>query len=58
MAFNRKEGKLWFIIPRDIDPLLYHIDNFKFIIALILGEILKAISQVRSVASILYLGRL
>ena len=53
-----KEGKMGFINSRDINPLLYHIDNFKFIVALVLGDSSCAIDQIRAEASILNTDRL
>ena len=56
IALDGKEGRLGFIIPYDIDSMIHHIDNFKFLVALILGEDSTARVQVEATASILSLG--
>ena len=36
LASNGKDGKVGFIIPYDIDPLIHNLNNFEFIVSLIL----------------------
>ena len=55
---DRKEGKIGYIIPSDIDDLLHHVDNFYFMIAFFVKESFYFYMQWKAAADILNDGQL
>jgi len=57
-ASDEKDSKAGFIIPYDVNPLVYYLNNFEFIVSLILRSDSQATERVRAAAEIIETGRM
>ena len=58
LALDGKEGKSGFVIPHNVNPLIYYLFNFKFMVFLILCLDSKVTKRVGTIAKIIEMNQI